>query len=427
MRFGRSRGRSDQAGQCGRSRRSSYVARASVLIRRRVWCVIGTAESHRDLFPARGAGKAAARHTRPRAPGASGRGASAPSTCRRMPLPQAPRASAPRRGGGAARGHDDEARSRRARGPCERHWPRSARSIATRPRDQLHLWARPGAGHQLGLREAGEDDRVGARSELLRAGKARSTDRVQLLVASPGVPEDRQDPHRRRRRRASAVISVPATVRTRTSAFLPWSFDSPLARSRISTGCSSTRRPSSWRRRTASTSSSARVRLRKDRHRLRVHGIHPARRVVERPVEDDLHRPAQQPVPSRRAGEVLYRSGRSRFRRQWRTAIQLPHHSCPRARPRSASAAPRLDAGRRRRRGRSTRSRAPRRTRSRQRSPHAARGSRRTTAPRRPAPARCGGSGRSSRRPRPGRRRPGARYAARAAPRRGCPPRSRPG
>ena len=58
----------------------------------------------------------------------------------------------------------------------------------------------------------------------------------------------------RSRRQTPYARSVPVTVSTSFTALLPRSFDSPLARSRMCTGTSTTSRPASRRRRSDSTS-----------------------------------------------------------------------------------------------------------------------------------------------------------------------------
>ena len=261
----------------------------------------------------------------------------------------------------------------------------------------------------------------------MRAGEPRGADRVQLLVASPGVPENCEDPHRRRRRRASAVISVPATVRTRTSAFLPWSFDSrsrapaspPDARPRASLVVEAENG--------LHLGGAARVRLREDRHRLRVHGVHAARRVMKRPVEHNLHRPPEEPGSEapRRGGLVplpgeAVSAGSGVPRSNCHVALARAHDldQLPqlldwmlpvRVDPAAVLVAVLRGVA------------VARRDRRTQPAILAER------APRRPARARCAVCGRSSRRRRPGRPRPAARCGARAAPRRCSPPRSRPG
>jgi hypothetical protein len=57
------------------------------------------------------------------------------------------------------------------------------------------------------------------------------------------VAEDGDEAHAQRRRHRSRASSVPAIVRTTMIPLRPWSFDSPLARARISTGISSTLSP----------------------------------------------------------------------------------------------------------------------------------------------------------------------------------------
>ena len=86
------------------------------------------------------------------------------------------------------------------------------------------------------------------------------------------------------------------TVITSNSAFLPRSFDSPDARSRMSTGTSSTRRPFQIEPEDRlHLGGAARVRLSEDRERLRVRRVETARSVVKRTSERDLHPAAQQP------------------------------------------------------------------------------------------------------------------------------------
>src|SRR4029077_21066642 len=122
-------------------------------------------------------------------------------------------------------------------------------------------------GHQLRLRgraaaprPAGEEhDVVRARLPLSTA-QASSADLVHLLARSVRVATDRDQAraaHRdepRTRRTSPYATSVPATVRTSWTARLPCSFDSPLTRSRMSTGTSTTLSPPFCSRSNDSTS-----------------------------------------------------------------------------------------------------------------------------------------------------------------------------
>ena len=118
--------------------------------------------------------------------------------------------------------------------------------------DEGHLGAVPRCAHQLGLARAvpvpgpaGEENRVAVGGELLGVPQALGADVVQAVVAAAGVAEDRDEAHAQRRRQRSSASSVPTIVSTTMTAFLPRSLDSPPARGRMSTGTSSTRRPSS--------------------------------------------------------------------------------------------------------------------------------------------------------------------------------------
>ena len=120
----------------------------------------------------------------------------------------------------------------------------------------------------------------------------------------------------------------------------------------------------------------AHVRLGHHGHRLRVDRGHPARRVVEAAPEPDVHRLLQQADPEaparRRAGSARRRSPRPR-----RSASRRRRRRRPSGRARAGGRARPPDAGRRRRRGRRTRSRARPPRGSRRRSRRAGRGSRR--------------------------------------------------
>src|SRR6266513_1204373 len=96
----------------------------------------------------------------------------------------------------------------------------------------------PGAAHQVGL--AREQDGVTLAHESLGMTHARLADLVKVR-ASARVAEDGDEAHQRPRRSRRKPNSVAAMVRTTSSDFFPRSFDSPLARGRMSTGTSSTR------------------------------------------------------------------------------------------------------------------------------------------------------------------------------------------
>ena len=148
------------------------------------------------------------------------------------------------------------------------------------------------------------------------------------------------------------------------------------------TGTSTTVRPASLQpEQRLDLGRAALVRLGEDRHRLRVDGVHPARRVVERAAERRLHPPPEQ----RRCRSSALGLGSYRY-----SGIALAADE-PRADGdvglaraddlEQARELVRPGAGRRRRRGRRRRSRARGRTRSRRRSRRAGLGSRRTRAP----------------------------------------------
>src|SRR6185295_11555512 len=100
-----------------------------------------------------------------------------------------------------------------------------------------------------------EDDVVRSR---LRLGPTQTplADRVQPRLAAVGIAAagDQARHRRRSRRQTPYVTSAPTTVATSCTAFPPRSFDSPLARSRMSTGTSTTVSPASSRRSNDSTS-----------------------------------------------------------------------------------------------------------------------------------------------------------------------------
>ena len=131
-----------------------------------------------------------------------------------------------------------------------RNSPRVLACVA-RVRVEQDLVAVPRAVHQLRL--TGEENGVIAADDVLRVADSRLADPVQPLRPPRRVAEDSDQPHQRRlsRRKPNSVAMI---VNTTSSDFLPRSFDSPLARSRMFTGTSSTRRPSSFRRSSASTS-----------------------------------------------------------------------------------------------------------------------------------------------------------------------------
>src|SRR5215208_409811 len=133
----------------------------------------------------------------------------------------------------------------RRRGDASRVLARGARgSVEDDP------GSRGRVAHQLGL--PGEENGVVVPRERLGVPQPCEADRVQVAPAETRVAEHGDEPHQRRRLRN--VSSVPTTVKTTSRAFQPRSFDSPPARSRISTGTSSTRSPSSLSRNRASTS-----------------------------------------------------------------------------------------------------------------------------------------------------------------------------
>ena len=103
-------------------------------------------------------------------------------------------------------------------------------------------------------RPAGEEDGVGAVGDLLGRAEPCGADRVEAVEPPGRVAEDRDEPSHDARRKRLAASSVPITVTTSRNAFFPCSFDSPLARSRMSTGTSATRSPASCSRSTAWTS-----------------------------------------------------------------------------------------------------------------------------------------------------------------------------
>ena len=142
----------------------------------------------------------------------------------------------------------------------------------------------------------GEDDDVLGRRDLGRRREPRGADRVQLAGSAGGVAEHDDDAlHERLRRSQRKNSSVPITVTTSLTAFLPCSFDSPPWRSRMlhrhlldpQTRLLQAQQRLHLRR-------AAHVRGRHHRHRLRVHRSHPARRVVERAAQPDVHRLLQE-------------------------------------------------------------------------------------------------------------------------------------
>ena len=156
------------------------------------------------------------------------------------------------------------------------------------------LAAAPGALHQLGL--AAQQHGVGV--QRLGMANPRLADGVQLALAPARIAEHRDEPHQRRRRRN--VNSVPITVSTTSSDFFPRSFDSPLGALahldrhlvHAQAGLAQAQQPFDLRR-------LGRVRLREHRQRLRVGRVHAARRVEERPAQDDRIARRRSAVPNR--------------------------------------------------------------------------------------------------------------------------------
>lgn len=102
------------------------------------------------------------------------------------------------------------------------------------------LGFRPGAGHSC---PAGQHDYIGFGGYAFGVGEPLGADRVQFASAVIGVAEhDDQSAdgigHDPRRRRRLKKRSVPITVATSVTAFLPWSFDSPPDRARMLTATS---------------------------------------------------------------------------------------------------------------------------------------------------------------------------------------------
>ena len=133
--------------------------------------------------------------------------------------------------------------------------------------DQSGVRAVPGGPHQLrfaaavpATSPAREQDGVRVRRKCLGVLHSFGAHLVERCASTPRVPQYRHEVHAQPRRRQPTTASNVATmVNTTMTAFLPWSFDSPLARGRMSTGTSSTRIPASCSRSSACTSGASLV------------------------------------------------------------------------------------------------------------------------------------------------------------------------
>ena len=126
-----------------------------------------------------------------------------------------------------------------------------------------------------------------AQNARLAIASTRST-RSSSSYASCSSGRRRRPERQRRRRASSASPSVPVTVSTSFTALPPRSFDSPPARGAMFTGTSSSAQPRvDEADQGLDLGRTARVRLGEQRQRLRVHRVEAARRVAERPPQDD--------------------------------------------------------------------------------------------------------------------------------------------
>ena len=191
--------------------------------------------------------------------------------------------------------------------PQPRRWPIQAASISSASERVPGTRAQPEStttsSSRARARPRGPDvprKSGGARRDRRSSSRARRPPRD---VVAPAAHEPRGAASGRR-------AASPTTVSTSLTAFLPCSFDSPLARSRMSTATSSTRSPAALQpQQRLDLRCTADVGLGHHGHRLGVHRGHPARRVVERPSEANVHRLLQQPdaeAPAR----LTARSGR---------------------------------------------------------------------------------------------------------------------
>src|SRR5262249_30871956 len=126
--------------------------------------------------------------------------------------------------------------------------------------------SRPRAGHQLRLGPrasvtgpAAEQHHVAGPRLALGAAEPLDADRVKVCPGAVRITADGDQARARhlpfrRRRQTPYISSVAVTVATSCTAFFPCSLDSPTARSRMSTGTSTTVMPASWSRSSDSTS-----------------------------------------------------------------------------------------------------------------------------------------------------------------------------
>src|SRR6185437_3775412 len=159
-----------------------------------------------------------------------------------------------------------------AHAPLDQQWQRPGHVLGGDGRARLDeqldvVRAVPRRPHLVGLagiagdrRPAGEHDhprppRLGQPGRSAHALDRPRTDPVRAVPSGAAAAgNDDRPAHRRRRISRQPTNSVPASVTTSPTALRPWSFDSPAARARISTGISSRRRPAPVTRMSASTS-----------------------------------------------------------------------------------------------------------------------------------------------------------------------------
>ena len=187
--------------------------------------------------------------------------------------------------------------------------------------------AAPGRRHQLGLRAGvvparppGEHDDVVGRRDLGRRREPCGADRVQLAGAAVRVAEHDDDAlHERRRAQPAEEEQRPDHGDDELDRLLALQLRLAALRApACAPATSSTRRPASFRRSSASTSGAPLT------YGSAITGIafafdrsHPARRVVERAAEPDVHRLLQEADPEAARGARLVAIGaRSRGRRR---------------------------------------------------------------------------------------------------------------